>query len=440
MTLPLPETVGWPGGPQFQTFGLFLLAGLLLGYALDRAERRDARWLAGLAGAWLVGRLLRQVVFPDLAWGDPRSWIRLTGDAFSYEGAVLGFLAGQAALAGGGWRQRLGSLDRLASPLAAATAVGMIAWPARGVPATFLALPDPAGRPALAVQVIGAVLYALVAWALGGRRQGAPGSLALFLASSGAIRFGLGWLVADRSAWWGELSAVQVGALASVVAATALAVAGARPAELFGNRLRLAMDGTLALLVLAAAVTILSWPAPGQPQAGAGGAGGGTGAIAQAPESGSSGSSGGELPAAAVPGYPAPDFTAKALDGSTFRLADLRGRPVLLNFWASWCPPCKEEMPDLEAFHKKYGDRIAVVGVDMQESPETVARFTRENGYDWRFVLDPGLDVAQLYRVGGIPTSFWIDAGGVVRVRFTGPMTLAQMEAYFKQVGEAGSR
>ncbi|MBX5465236.1 MAG: hypothetical protein IRZ26_06760, partial [Clostridia bacterium] len=255
MQLPLPQTVGWPGGPQFQTFGLFLLAAVLAGYALDRGERRDARWLAGLAGALLAGRLLRQAVFPDLAWNDPRSWLRLTGDAFSYEGALGGFLAGQAALAGGDWRGRLRALEGLALPLAAASALAMPAWPVEGIRSRLLALPDPAGQPALAVQLIGALAYAVLALSLAGRRRGAPGSMGVFLAASGLVRFALDWGVTGRTPWWGPLSAVQVEALAGFLAGVAWLLASGRPADLL-ERMRLPVEGLAALLLLAALVTV----------------------------------------------------------------------------------------------------------------------------------------------------------------------------------------
>ena len=160
----------------------------------------------------------------------------------------------------------------------------------------------------------------------------------------------------------------------------------------------------LALLLLAA---YLTWQAALS-----------AGAEAGLPAPGASASTGTPAPRPAeapAVGYPAPDFTALTLDGGTLRLRDLRGRPVLLNFWATWCEPCRVEMPALQRVHEAYGDRVAIVGVNLQEPADVVRTFVEGYGYTWTFVLDPDFSIADRYRIRPIPTSVFIDADGVIR-------------------------
>ncbi len=130
------------------------------------------------------------------------------------------------------------------------------------------------------------------------------------------------------------------------------------------------------------------------------------------------------IPAPEV-GHPAPDFVLPALDGSEVRLADLRGKPVILNFWATWCPPCRREMPALEIVWQQYsrGD-VMVLGVDQGESIAVVSEYVRQNvGVTFPLLLDRSQDVGDLYLVRSLPTTFFIDADGIIReVRVGGPM------------------
>ena len=127
---------------------------------------------------------------------------------------------------------------------------------------------------------------------------------------------------------------------------------------------------------------------------------------------------------------PAPDFTLQDLDGNTVRLSDLRGKVVFLNFWATWCPPCRAEMPDIEKVHRKYRDRdVVVLGIDLRESVSTVRAFIGEGGYTWTFLLDTTGKVGSMYQVRGIPASYFIDRKGVIRAVAIGAMTGQAMEA-----------
>jgi len=136
-----------------------------------------------------------------------------------------------------------------------------------------------------------------------------------------------------------------------------------------------------------------------------------------------------------APGRPelgkmAPDFTLKDLDGNTVSLSDLRGKVVFLNFWATWCPPCRAEMPDIEALHQKYRDQgVVILGVDLRESESTVRTYVEGGGYTWTFLLDKTGQVGTQYRVSAIPTSYFIDSEGIIRSLAIGGMPAATMEA-----------
>ncbi|MFQ5854770.1 MAG: redoxin domain-containing protein [Anaerolineae bacterium] len=138
---------------------------------------------------------------------------------------------------------------------------------------------------------------------------------------------------------------------------------------------------------------------------------------------------------AAKIGEPAPDFALPTPGGETVSLSDFRGRPVLLNFWATWCPPCKIEMPDIEALYQKYKDQgFTVIAIDQQESPAAVQAFFDQMGLSFQPVIDSTGEIFNLYRVVALPTSYFVDAGGIVRVRHRGMMTREQMEGYARQI------
>lgn len=124
-------------------------------------------------------------------------------------------------------------------------------------------------------------------------------------------------------------------------------------------------------------------------------------------------------PAAAEVGAPAPDFEARALeDGSLRRLSDYRGQVVLLNVWATWCIPCRREMPSIEKLYREYsprGLRVVAVSVDDPSAEESVRQFVEELGLSFEILHDPTGKIVQSYQMIGIPQSFLIDRRGIIR-------------------------
>jgi len=115
------------------------------------------------------------------------------------------------------------------------------------------------------------------------------------------------------------------------------------------------------------------------------------------------------------PGAEAPDFELRNLDGDEIRLSDYRGQIVLLNFWATWCGPCREELPHVQALHEEYGDRgLVVIAVSTDGTRSPVSRFVSREGYSFAVLMADGA-VQQEYGVGGIPVTFFIDREGVIR-------------------------
>lgn len=133
---------------------------------------------------------------------------------------------------------------------------------------------------------------------------------------------------------------------------------------------------------------------------------------------------------------PAPDFNLQSVAGETIRLSDLRGRPVLINFWATWCAPCRIEMPSLQDRFETYTEEgLAILAVDFDEPAETVLAFGAEFGLTFDLLLDPGGKIQDLFRIRGYPTSFFLDEQGVIKVVHIGVMTEGQLDGYLAEVG-----
>lgn len=136
---------------------------------------------------------------------------------------------------------------------------------------------------------------------------------------------------------------------------------------------------------------------------------------------------------------PAPDFTLNTFAGQSVALKDLRGKRVLINFWASWCPPCVRETPDLKAAYialkaEQKEDNIAFVGIGLQDDTDKLKKFVADNAVPYIIVEDPKGKVGDAYGVLGMPTTVLVDSSGVVRKVFTGPVTRDQVIAEIKKL------
>lgn len=133
--------------------------------------------------------------------------------------------------------------------------------------------------------------------------------------------------------------------------------------------------------------------------------------------------------------FKAPDFQLTTLDGKTVALSDYCGKVVLINFWATWCPPCRTEMPDIQAAAQAHPDGLVVLAINNAEDAETVKRFAQQFNLTFPILLDSDGSVARKYGVQGLPTSFFIDRAGIVRAANMGAMSRAYIEAQIAALG-----
>lgn len=140
-------------------------------------------------------------------------------------------------------------------------------------------------------------------------------------------------------------------------------------------------------------------------------------------------------------GQRVPTFQLASLSGETVDLADYEGRPMLLNFWATWCPPCRMEMPHLERASRDYADAgLVVVGVNQQESTRQVTSFVEEMGLSFPMLVDPDGRVGSSYGASSLPMSVFVDAEGRVTAVHRGGLTQAQIDDYLSAtIAAAGS-
>jgi peroxiredoxin len=141
-------------------------------------------------------------------------------------------------------------------------------------------------------------------------------------------------------------------------------------------------------------------------------------------------------PGEAVPegineGHRARDFKLETLDGQETSLSDYEDSVVLINFWATWCAPCRAEVPDLEATYQKYqDDGFVVLGVNLEEPPETIVPFVEEFDVTYPILLDRNGELMKTYRAMGLPMSVLVDREGMIQVRHVGFLTASQLEDY----------
>ena len=150
----------------------------------------------------------------------------------------------------------------------------------------------------------------------------------------------------------------------------------------------------------------------------------------QTPENGAQGQ-GPTIDTGTKPGMLATDFTLSTLDGSDASLSDFRGQVVLVNFWASWCGPCRIEFPAIKSVYEKHKDEgFTVVAVNLGEQRDTAAAFAEQFELPFTVMLDTNAGVARIYGAYSIPTSYFLDRQGVIREMRVGAMP----EAFIEQI------
>ncbi len=142
-----------------------------------------------------------------------------------------------------------------------------------------------------------------------------------------------------------------------------------------------------------------------------------------------------ESPAVPEIDSPAPDFSLKTISGDTATLSDYAGRVVLINYWATWCLPCRAEMPLLQQYAERYGDDLVVLAINNGEPADEVEAFIRELDLTLPVLLDPEETVTQLYRIRGFPTTLFIDRDGKIRYQHIGILNEGQLVSYLADLG-----
>ncbi|QOT00609.1 thiol-disulfide oxidoreductase ResA [Brevibacterium sp. JNUCC-42] len=134
-------------------------------------------------------------------------------------------------------------------------------------------------------------------------------------------------------------------------------------------------------------------------------------------------------------GDKAPNFSLQSLEGQPMTLADLKGKGVILNFWGSWCEPCRNEMPDLEKVWLANKDQnIVIVGVNVGESEVSAQQFVRQMKTTFPILMDKQKEVTKVYNIGKMPTTFYIDQDGIVRDIMIGQMNEKSINSKLEKI------
>jgi cytochrome c biogenesis protein CcmG/thiol:disulfide interchange protein DsbE len=142
--------------------------------------------------------------------------------------------------------------------------------------------------------------------------------------------------------------------------------------------------------------------------------------------------------AAPQAGFPAPDFTLQTTTGETYTLSELKGKAVLVNLWATWCPPCRAEMPAIQKIYEEYKDQgLIVLAVNMtaQDNPLNIAPFVTEYKLTFPILLDETGEVSAAYQLRSLPSSYFIDREGIIsEVVIGGPMAEALLRTRVEKI------
>ncbi|MFD2371818.1 thiol-disulfide oxidoreductase ResA [Brevibacillus sp. GCM10020057] len=140
-------------------------------------------------------------------------------------------------------------------------------------------------------------------------------------------------------------------------------------------------------------------------------------------------------PNAVKVGKAAPNFSLQQLNGPALTLGDLKGKGVVLNFWGTWCEPCKKEMPALQQKYNEFKDKgLVVVGVNIGETPVAVEPFVKQFGVTFPILMDSESQITKLYRIGPIPSTFFISPDGKVEEIFLGQMNEAMITEKVRKI------
>jgi len=134
-------------------------------------------------------------------------------------------------------------------------------------------------------------------------------------------------------------------------------------------------------------------------------------------------------------GVKAPEFELKTLDGKMVKLSDYKGKAVMINFWASWCGPCRAEMPTLQAVYKEFeAEGFVILAVNLNEPDLAVKSFQEKYGLTFPILMDKGDRVSKLYDIVPLPTSYFVDKNGVVQGKWTGEIKKEQLRTFVKKL------
>lgn len=136
------------------------------------------------------------------------------------------------------------------------------------------------------------------------------------------------------------------------------------------------------------------------------------------------------------PGFTAPNFSLSSLDHKTYSISGKREKPLIVNFWASWCGPCRQEAPDLKAIYEKYQDQVDFYGINMTANDDvnSAKAFVKEFAFQFPILLDEKGTVADQYQVISIPTTYFIDKSGIIKYKIVGSTDKGSFEEYVKEL------
>jgi len=134
-------------------------------------------------------------------------------------------------------------------------------------------------------------------------------------------------------------------------------------------------------------------------------------------------------------GTPAPDFELLSLEGSSRHLSDFAGHPILINYWATWCPPCREELPLIQDRLDRYSPDLVVLTINAGEEIETVRNYIEHENFSFHVLLDPEWKAEALYGIYAYPTTVFIDRDGMIQARYVGGLSEDILDEYLKLIG-----